>query len=88
MGKTIKILNAENVLARAYCPPITDSNLSYHYRKGDLKNTNWARNRFVSMPCGYMVSEEDIEKIVSLLSSIKKHFDAPPHKCGEVKASW
>ena len=46
--------------------------ISYTHRKADLTNTNWAKRRFISMPCGYMTSEADIEKIVHFLVRIQK----------------
>lgn len=75
LNQTIKILNSENILARPYCPPITDNTIQYDHLIGKLSNTNWASKRFISMPCGYMVSEKDIVKIVSLFKSIKVHLD-------------
>lgn len=82
---TIKILNAENILARKYCPPITDNHLLYNFRQAKLKNTDWAKNRFISMPCGHLVSEIDIKKIISLLLSIKNHFNIPSTKLKNIK---
>ncbi len=70
--QTIQLLNAENILARAYyAPPLTQKKMNYVSVVGELANTDWVAERFISMPCGHLVSLGDIGKIVSFLRTIR-----------------
>jgi dTDP-4-amino-4,6-dideoxygalactose transaminase len=65
---TIKILNSENILARAYySPPLHKKEMQYPYVDAELPLTDYLAERFLNLPCGYFVRNEDIIKIVDLL---------------------
>ena len=68
---TIKILNAENILARAYYyPPLHKKPMDYAYVAGDLPVTDILAERFLNLPCGQLVNISDIEKIAECLRFI------------------
>jgi dTDP-4-amino-4,6-dideoxygalactose transaminase len=72
--QTIQLLNAEKILARAYyAPPLTHKPISYPHIAGALPNTDWVAMRFISLPCGHLVSLDDINLIVAYLRYIKRH---------------
>lgn len=65
---TIRILNAEQVLARAYyAPPLHRKAMRYPHVPADLPLTDKLSQSFVNLPCGQQVNTEDIRKIASLL---------------------
>lgn len=73
---TLDILNAENMLARAYySPPLHRKRMTYPHVPGDLPVTDRAAERFMLLPCGYFVSEEDIHDIVGFLDFIHANAD-------------
>jgi dTDP-4-amino-4,6-dideoxygalactose transaminase len=73
---TIKILNEENILARAYySPPLHQKTMAYDYIAADLPLTDYLSCRYLNLPCGQLVSNDDITDIVELLSFISKHAD-------------
>lgn len=68
---TVNILNAEMILARAYyTPPLHRRHLAYPHVPVALPLTDHLAERFILLPCGYFVSNEDVAKIVGLLSFI------------------
>lgn len=68
---TIKILNAENILARSYYyPPLHRKPMEYSYIPADLPVTDMLAGKFINLPCGQLVSNNDIEKIVQYLKYI------------------
>lgn len=70
---TVELLNAENILARAYYhPPLTHKPIAYPHRVGLLPHTDWAATRFISMPCGHQVSLTDIDGIIETLQRIQE----------------
>lgn len=70
---TVELLNAENILARAYYhPPLTHKPIAYPHRAGALPHTDWAAARFISMPCGHQVSLEDIQGILEVLACLEQ----------------
>jgi dTDP-4-amino-4,6-dideoxygalactose transaminase len=72
--QTIKLLNAEKVLARAYySPPLTHKPMSYRYISGTLPNTDWVASRFISLPCGHLVTLDDISLIVAFIRHLKRN---------------
>jgi dTDP-4-amino-4,6-dideoxygalactose transaminase len=74
---TVRMLNAENILARVYyAPPLTWKPISYPHVSGPLPNTDWVAGRFISMPCGHLVSGRDIERTMDLLDFIQTHADS------------
>jgi dTDP-4-amino-4,6-dideoxygalactose transaminase len=74
--QTIDILNAELIFARAYySPPLTHKRMTYPYVAGSLPHTDWAADRYISMPCGHLVTLDDIDRIVGLLRFVALHAD-------------
>ena len=72
--KTIEILNLEGALVRAYySPPLHQRPMAYPHVKADLPLTNELADRFMLLPCGHLVSDQDIEMFVELLSFLEKH---------------
>lgn len=66
---TLEILNAENVLARAYyAPPLHCKPMAYPHIPADLPATERLAQRFMLLPCGEFVSIADIDEVVRLLS--------------------
>lgn len=71
---TIRLLNAEGILARAYYdPPLHLRPAAYPTVAGPLPVSEALARRFVSMPCGHHVSGEDIGDIVGLLAFLDAH---------------
>jgi dTDP-4-amino-4,6-dideoxygalactose transaminase len=66
---TLDILNAENILARAYySPPLHRRHMAYPHVPGDLPLTDRVAERFMLLPSGYFIGDADIRDIVGLLS--------------------
>lgn len=73
---TLEILNAENVLARAYyAPPLHSKPMAYPYIPADLPVTDRLAQRFMLLPCGEFVTLEDIDAVVELLAFIRLQID-------------
>lgn len=71
---TIDILNAENVLARAYySPPLHAKAMTYPHIPADLPLTDHLAQRFALLPCGDFVTLEDIDAVIDMLSFIRAH---------------
>lgn len=65
---TISILNAEKILARAYySPPLHHKAMAYDYVPANLPVTDSLAERFLNLPCGQLVSNDDIAVIVEIL---------------------
>lgn len=65
---TISILNADNILARAYySPPLHRKPMAFPHVPADLPVTDRLAERFLNLPCGQLVSKEDIADIVEML---------------------
>ena len=68
---TISILNEEKILARAYySPPLHSKPMEYGYVPVNLPITDRLAERFLNLPCGYLVNNDDIVEIVELLGFI------------------
>lgn len=68
---TVRILNAEMVLARAYYPqPLHRKPMRYPHVPCDLPTTDALAKRFILLPCGELVSAGDIDVICALLAFI------------------
>jgi len=79
---TIRLLNAEGILARAYYdPPLHLKPTAYPTLTRALPVTEALARRFVSMPCGHHVSGADIERIVDLLAFLRAHAEAVAARC-------
>ncbi len=71
---TIRILNAEKILARAYYwPPLHQKPMAYPYVPADLPLTDSLAERFLNLPCGHFVTKEDIAGIVEMLGFVSSH---------------
>jgi dTDP-4-amino-4,6-dideoxygalactose transaminase len=65
---TIKVLNADNVLARPYYyPALHQKEMRYPHVVTDLPITDQLSTRFMNLPCGQLVTNEDIRQIVQIL---------------------
>lgn len=72
--ETIKILNSENILARAYySPPLHLKKMDYPHIPATLKVTEMLADRFILLPCGDFVTCDDIDHIVKFLGFIASH---------------
>ena len=72
--RTLDLLNAENVLARAYyAPPLHLRPTDYPTLSGPLPLTERLAERFMLLPCGHFVDENDIRRIGALLRFIHAH---------------
>ncbi|QCP47747.1 aminotransferase class I/II-fold pyridoxal phosphate-dependent enzyme [Trinickia violacea] len=71
---TIEILNAENVLARAYySPPLHAKPMAYPHVPAELPQTDRLAQRFALLPCGEFVTMDDIDEVIMLLSFVEAH---------------
>lgn len=69
---TVDILNAENILARAYySPPLHLKKMNYPHIKSSLEVTKGLAERYVLLPCGDFIGAQEIDSVVSLLSLIQ-----------------
>ena len=68
---TIKILNAEKILARDYySPSLHQKSMAYAHVPAQLPLTDSLAERFLNLPCGHLVSNDDISDIVGFLRFI------------------
>ncbi len=68
---TVSILNAEKMLARAYySPPLHHKARSFAQTPAGLPVTERLAEKFLSLPCGHFVSDDDIADIVGILGFI------------------
>jgi dTDP-4-amino-4,6-dideoxygalactose transaminase len=68
---TISILNAEKILARAYySPPLHQKPMLFPHVPAELPLTDRLSERFLNLPCGHLVSNDDIAVIVEMLGFI------------------
>jgi dTDP-4-amino-4,6-dideoxygalactose transaminase len=74
-------LEAENVLARPYYAPLTDKVVEYPRVCPELPVTEAIFRNFMVLPSGAHVSEDDVEKIIDLLTNIRRHGS-------ELKSRW
>lgn len=82
--RTLKLLNAENVLARAYyAPPLHLRPTDYPTLSGLLPITERLAERFMLLPCGHFVDENDIQQIAALLRFL---YEQAPALQGEALA--
>ena len=73
-ARTLELLNAENVLARAYyAPPLHLKRTDYPTLGGRLPVTELLSERFMLLPCGDFVDKNDIKQIVELLRFLHSH---------------
>lgn len=68
---TISLLNAEKILVRAYySPPLHQKPMDYSHVSAILPVTDYLAERFLNLPCGHLVSNDDIADIVEVLKFI------------------
>jgi dTDP-4-amino-4,6-dideoxygalactose transaminase len=70
---TLRLLEAENVLARSYYVPLTHKVVAYPRVCPNLPVTEAIFRRFIVLPSGSHVSEDDVEKILEILGRIARH---------------
>jgi len=70
---TLRLLQAENVLARPYYSPLSHKVVDYARICPELPVTQAIFRNFMVLPAGAHVSEDDIEKIVRILADILQH---------------
>lgn len=71
---TVRVLNAEGALARAYYPqPLHRKPMCYAHVPAQLPVTDDLAGRFVLLPCGELVEIADIDAIVDLLGFVAHH---------------
>jgi dTDP-4-amino-4,6-dideoxygalactose transaminase len=73
---TLRLLEAENVLARPYYAPLTNKIVEYPRVCPELPVTEAIVQDFMVLPSGAHVSEDDVEKIIDLLTTIRRHGSA------------
>lgn len=74
---TLRILNAENVLARAYYSPALHAKpMDYPHVPASLPLTDLLAERYMLLPCGHFVSGDDIREVVALLSFLHEQAGA------------
>lgn len=70
-AQTIEILNAENVLARPYYyPQLHQKEMDFPYVPAVLPVTDELAEKYINLPCGHLVTKEDIVQIIRLLEFI------------------
>ena len=68
---TLVVLNREQALARAYyAPPLHRKAVQYETVPAVLPLTDRLAERFMLLPCGHLVNEDDIVAVVALLRAI------------------
>ncbi len=71
---TLALLHADNMLCRPYYfPALHQKPAGYAMVWNDLSRTESLSMRFMTLPCGYFVSEDDVGKICRFLASIYVH---------------
>jgi dTDP-4-amino-4,6-dideoxygalactose transaminase len=78
---TLRLLEAENILARPYYTPLNHRRVEYARICPDLPVTEAIFRDFMVLPSGAHVSEDDVEKIVGVLANIRRHGS-------ELKSCW
>lgn len=72
---TLNVLHAENILARPYYSPPLHLKKPWSETGGRLPNTERLAERFLLLPSGHLVTEEDIGSVARLLGLL--YSDAP-----------
>lgn len=76
--QTVQWLNQEQVLARAYyAPPLHRKSTRYPVRPAVLPLTDRLAQRYLLLPCGHFVDEDDIDTVIDLLRLIREQGGAP-----------
>jgi dTDP-4-amino-4,6-dideoxygalactose transaminase len=73
-AQTIRYLNSEGMLARAYySPPLHCKTTEYPVISSAMPLTERLAERFLLLPCGHLTSTEDIPAVVDFLRFLKIH---------------
>lgn len=68
-AQTLDILHAEGALARAYyAPPLHRKHMGYPHVPAELPMTDQLAEKFMLLPCGHFVTEQDIDSLCALLA--------------------
>src|SRR4029077_15500659 len=78
---TLRLLEAENVLARPYYAPLTHKVVEYPRVCPELPVTEAISKDYMVLPSGAHVSEEDVEKIIGILREIFQYGN-------DLKSGW
>lgn len=71
---TIRVLNEDGALVRAYySPPLHSKPMTYPHVPAVLPLTERLATRFMLLPCGHFVDSDDIKRFVELLAFIREH---------------
>ena len=71
---TIRVLNGDGALVRAYySPPLHAKPMAYPHVPAVLPLTDRLARRFMLLPCGHLVDDDDIKRFVELLTFIREH---------------
>ena len=71
---TLALLHKDNMLCRPYYyPPLHQKSTGYAMVWGDLSRTEDLAKRFLMLPCGYFISEEEVGQVCDYLRSIHTH---------------
>jgi dTDP-4-amino-4,6-dideoxygalactose transaminase len=71
---TLELLHSENMLCRAYyAPALHQKKTGYPMIWSDLARTEMLAERFLMLPCGYFVSDDDVDQICDFLADVVRH---------------
>jgi dTDP-4-amino-4,6-dideoxygalactose transaminase len=85
--ETVRILNAERILARAYyAPPLHLKPMAYPAISSPLPVTEFYAQRLLLLPCGHFIEQQDIAAVAGLLDFIRRHGAAIRRRCEETAA--
>ena len=85
---TIKILNAENILARAYYyPALHRKQMDFPFVPAHLPVTDDLAERYLNLPCGQLVTNKDIVDIVNFLHFIYSNAESISERLYKVEAA-
>ncbi len=71
---TLALMHKDNLLCRAYySPPLHQKSTGYPMVWGDLSQTEELAQRFLMLPCGYFLSEDEVGRVCEYLRAIHTH---------------
>jgi dTDP-4-amino-4,6-dideoxygalactose transaminase len=71
---TLELLHKEKLLCRAYySPALHQKPTGYPTVHGDLSQSEALARRYMTLPSGYLVSEDDVDSICGLLGAIQSY---------------
>jgi dTDP-4-amino-4,6-dideoxygalactose transaminase len=82
---TLALLHKDNLLCRPYYyPALHQKPTGYAMVWGDLSQTEALAQRFLTLPCGYFVSEDDVGLICDYLRAMHVHGSALAQRSSRV----